>query len=152
MFVHNVDKPSIPCIILKKKIISNWVGPIYQNKVSSGVLFYALMQVVQGAQSGSSDVGNNVTSPINITTIMVKGNVTIPKTSRWPVGNATAIHSVPWCHPDLAFPIDFSPCQSNVFPRKEIAKGFVLSLPLDFAVIKEMLQEKKIFGHTTNGF
>lgn len=94
-FVHNVDKPFTPCMFLKKKIISNWADAINQNKVSSGVLFNALTQVVQGAQSGSSDVGNNVTSPINITTIMIKGNVTIPKRSRWPVGNATAIRSVP---------------------------------------------------------
>jgi hypothetical protein len=49
--------------------------------VSSGVLFNALTQVAQGAQSGSSDVENNVTSPINITTIMIKGNPTIPKRS-----------------------------------------------------------------------
>jgi hypothetical protein len=81
-FVHNVDKPFTPCMFLKKKIISNWADPINQSKVSSGVLINALMQVVQGAQSGSSDVGNNVTSPINITTIMIKGNVTIPKRSR----------------------------------------------------------------------
>ena len=80
-FVHNVDKPFTPCIFLKKKIISNWADPISQNKVSSGVLFNALTQVAQGAQSGSGDVGNNVTSPINITTIMIKGNVTIPKRS-----------------------------------------------------------------------
>ena len=71
-FVHNVDKPFTPCMFLKKKIISNWADPINQSKVSSGVLINALMQVVQGAQSGSSDVGNNVTSPINITTIMIK--------------------------------------------------------------------------------
>ena len=77
--MHNVDKPFTPCIFLKKKIISNWADPIYQNKVSSGVLFYALMQVVQGAQSGSGDVGNNVTSPININMIMIKGSATIPK-------------------------------------------------------------------------
>jgi hypothetical protein len=131
-FVHNVDKPFTPCIFLQKKIISNWADPISQNKVSSGVLFNALMQISQGAQSGSGDVGNNVTSPINITTILIKGNVTISKISRWPVGNASAICSMPWCHLDLAFPIDFSPCQSNVFPRKEIAKGFVLSPPLIF--------------------
>ena len=98
------------------------------------MLFNALTQVAQGAQSGSSDVGNNVTSPINITTIMIKGNVTIPKRSQWPIGNATAIRSVPWCHPDLAFPKVFSPCQSKIFPRKVIAKGFALSPPLDFAV------------------
>jgi hypothetical protein len=49
--------------------------------VSFGVLFNDLMQVAQGAQSGSSDVENNVTSPINITTIMIKGNATIPKRS-----------------------------------------------------------------------
>ena len=42
---------------------------------------------------------------------------------------------MPWCHQDLAFPIVFSPCQSNVFPRKELAKGFVLSSPLDYAVM-----------------
>jgi hypothetical protein len=108
-FVHNVDKPFKPCIFLKKKIISNWAVPISQNKVRSGVLFNALMQVVQGAQSGSGDVENNVTSPIHITTIMIKGNVTISKRSRGPIGNATAIHSMPWCHPELAFPIDFSP-------------------------------------------
>ena len=77
--MNNVDKPFTPCIFLKKKIISNWADPIYQNKVSSGVLFNALTQVGQGAQSGSSDVGNN--SPINITTIMIKGNVIIPKRS-----------------------------------------------------------------------
>lgn len=29
----------------------------------------------------------------------------------------------------------FSPCQSNVFPRKELGKGFVLSSPLDYAVM-----------------
>jgi hypothetical protein len=58
-------------IFLKKKIISNWTDFISQNKVSSRVLFNALTQVAQGAQSGSSDVGNNVTSPINITTIMM---------------------------------------------------------------------------------
>ena len=80
-FVHNVDKPFTPCIFLKKKIISNWADPIIQNKVSSGVLFNALMQIAQGAQLGSGDVGNNVTSPINITTIMKKGNVIIPKRS-----------------------------------------------------------------------
>jgi hypothetical protein len=91
------------------------------------VLFNALMQVVQGAQSGSSDAGNNVTSPINITTIMIKGNVTIPKRSGCPVGNPTIKRSVPWCHPDLAFPIVFSPCQSKIFPRKEIAQGFVVT-------------------------
>ena len=79
------------------------------------MLFNALTQVVQGAQSDSGDFGNNVTSPINITTIMIKGNVTMPKRSRWPVGHATAIHSMPWCHPDLAFPIVFSPCQSKNF-------------------------------------
>ena len=136
-FVHNVDKPFTPCIFLKKKIISNWADPISQNKVSSGVLFNALTQVAQGAQSGSGDVENNITSPINITTIMIKGKVTIPKRSRWPVGNATAIRSMPWCHPDLAFPIVFSPCQSKIFPRKEIAKGFVLSPPLDFAIMND---------------
>jgi hypothetical protein len=76
-----VDKPFTPCIFLKKKIISNWADTISQNKVSSGVLFNALMQVVQEAQSGSGDVGNNVTSPINITTIMIKGNVPITKRS-----------------------------------------------------------------------
>ena len=80
-FVHNVDKPFTPCIFLKKKIISNWADPISQNKVNSGVLLNVLTQVVQGAQSGSSDVGNNVASPINITTIMIKGNVTVPKRS-----------------------------------------------------------------------
>ena len=80
-FVHNVDKPFTPCIFLKKKIISNWADPIIQNKVSSGVLFNALKQIAQGAQSGSGDIGNNVASPINITTIMMKGNVTIPKRS-----------------------------------------------------------------------
>jgi hypothetical protein len=42
---------------------------------------------------------------------------------------------MPWCHPDLAFPIVFSPCQAKVFPRKELAKGFVLSSPLDYAVM-----------------
>ena len=68
-------------MFLKKKIISNWADPIYQNKVSSGVLFNALTQVAQGAQSGSSDAENNVTSPINITTIIIKGNPTIPKRS-----------------------------------------------------------------------
>ena len=124
-------------MFLKKKIISNWADPISQSKVSSAVLINALMQVIQGAQSGSSDVGNNVASPINITTIMIKGNVTIPKRSQWSVGNVTAIRSMPWCHLDLAFPIVFSPCQSNVFPWKEIAKGFVLSPPLDFAVMND---------------
>jgi hypothetical protein len=124
-------------MFLKKKIISNWANPISQNKVSSGVLLNALTQVVQGAKSGSSEVGNNVTSPINITTIMIKGNVTIPKRSRWSVGNTTAIRSMPWCHLDLAFPIVFSPCQSKFFPQKEIAKGFVLSPPLDFAAIND---------------
>jgi hypothetical protein len=44
---------------------------------------------------------------------------------------------MPWCHPDLTFPIVFSPCQSNIFPRKKIAKGFILSPPLDFAVIND---------------
>ena len=96
------------------------------------MLFNGLTQVVQGEQLGSSDVGNNVTSPINITTIMIKGNVTIPKRSRWPVGNATIKRSMPWCHPNLTFPIVFSPCQSKFFPQKEIAKGFVLSPPLIF--------------------
>lgn len=38
-------------------------------------------------------------------------------------------------HSDLEFPIVFSPCQSNVFPRKELGKGFVLSSPLDYAVM-----------------
>jgi hypothetical protein len=37
-------------------------------------------------------------------------------------------------HSDLAFPVVFLPCQSNVFPQKELAKGFVLSSPLDYAV------------------
>ena len=55
------------------------------------MLFNALTQIAQGAQPRSGDIGNNVTSPINITTIMIKGNVTIPKRSRWPVDNATAI-------------------------------------------------------------
>ena len=59
------------------------------------MLFNALTQIAQGAQQRSGDIGNNVTSPINITTIMIKGNVTIPKRSQWPVGNATAIRSVP---------------------------------------------------------
>ena len=77
-FVHNMDKPFTPCIFLKKKIISNWADPIIQNKVSSGVLFNALMQI---AQPRSGDIENNVTSPINITTIMIKGNVIIPKRS-----------------------------------------------------------------------
>ena len=31
-FVNNVDKPFTPCIFLKKKIISIWADPIYQNK------------------------------------------------------------------------------------------------------------------------
>ena len=97
------------------------------------MLFNALTQVGQGVQSGSSDVGNN--SPINVTTIMIKGNVTIAKRSRWPVGNATAICSMRWCHMDLAFPIVFSSCQSKIIPQKEIAKGFVLSPPLDYAVM-----------------
>jgi hypothetical protein len=44
---------------------------------------------------------------------------------------------MPWCHPDLSFPIAFSPCQSKKFPWKEIAKSFVLSPPLDFAVIND---------------
>jgi hypothetical protein len=83
------------------------------------VLFNALMQVVQRAQSGSSDVKNNVTSPINITTIMIKRNVTIPKRSQWPVSNATIKRSMPWCHPNLTFPIVFSPCQSKFFPQKK---------------------------------
>jgi hypothetical protein len=74
-FVHNVDKPFTPCMFLKKKIISNWADPISQNKVSSRVLLNALTK----AQSGSSDVENDVTSPINITTIMIKGNVLFPK-------------------------------------------------------------------------
>jgi hypothetical protein len=87
--------------------------------------------------SQARDVGNNVTSLINITTIMIKGNDTIPKRSRWPVDNTSAIHSMPWCHPDLAFPIVFSPCQSNIFHQKEIAKDFVLSPPLDFAVMND---------------
>ena len=96
------------------------------------MLFNALTQVAQGAQSGSGDVGNNVTSPINITTIMIKGNVTIPKRSRWPVGNATAIRSMPWCHPDLAFPIVFSPCQSNIFSSKRNNKGFCFVTSIGF--------------------
>jgi hypothetical protein len=91
--------------------------------VSSGVLLNALTQVVQGAQSGSNGVGTNVTSPINITTIMIKGNVTIPKRSRWPVSNATAICSVPWCHPDLAFPIVFNLAIKN-FSLERNSKGF----------------------------
>jgi hypothetical protein len=78
-----------------------------------------------------------LTSPINFTTIMIKGNVTIPRRLQRPVGNATAICSMPWCHPDLAFPIVFSPCQSKIFPLKEIAKGFVLSPPLGFAVMND---------------
>jgi hypothetical protein len=135
-FVHNVDKPFTPCIFLKKKIISNLTDLISQNKVSSKVLFNTLTQVVQGAQSGSGNVKNNITSPINITTIMINGKVTIPKNSRWPVGNATAIHSMPWCHPNHAFPIVFALSIKN-FPRKEIAKGFVLSPPLDFAVMND---------------
>jgi hypothetical protein len=44
---------------------------------------------------------------------------------------------MPWCHPDLAFPIVFSPCQSKKFPLKEIAKGSLLSLPLDFTVMND---------------
>ena len=96
------------------------------------MLFNALTQVAQGAQSGSSDVGNNVTSPINITTIMIKGNATIPKRSRWPVDNATAIRSMPWCHPDLAFPIVFSPCQSNIFSSKRNNKGFCFVTSIAF--------------------
>ena len=130
--MHNVDKPFTPCIFLKKKIISNWADSISQNKVSSGVLFNALTHVAQGAQSGSSDVENNVTSPINITTIMIKGNVTIPKRSRWPVDNATAIRSMPWCHPDLAFPIVFSPCQSKIFSSKRNNKGFCFVTSIGF--------------------
>ena len=106
-------------IFLKKKIISNWTDFISQNKVSSGVLFNSLTQVAQGAQSGSSDVENNVTLPINISTIMIKGNATIPKRSRWPVDNATAIHSMPWCHPDLAFPWHFTLSIKNFFLRKK---------------------------------
>ena len=131
-FVHNVDKPFTPCMFLKKKIISNWTDFISQNKVSPGVLFNALTQVAQGAQSGSSDVENNVTSPINITTIMIKGNKTIPKRSQWPVDNATAIRSVPWCHPDLAFPIVFSPCQSKNFSSEINSKGFCFVTSIEF--------------------
>ena len=76
-----VYKPFTPCIFLKKKIISIWADPIIQNKVSSGVLFNALTQIAQGAQPRSGDIVNNVTSPINITTIMIKENVIIPKRS-----------------------------------------------------------------------
>ena len=96
------------------------------------MLFNALMQVVLGAQSGSSDVGNNVTSPINITTIMIKGNATIPKRSRWPVDNTTAIRSMPWCHPDLAFPIVFIPCQSKHFSSERNSKGFCFVTSIAF--------------------
>jgi hypothetical protein len=53
------------------------------------------MQIAQGAQPRSGDVENYVTSSINIATIMIKGNVTIPKRSRWPVGDAIAIRSMP---------------------------------------------------------
>ena len=52
-FVHNVDKLFIPYIFLKKKIIANWADPIIQNKVSSGVLFNALIQIAQGPQPRS---------------------------------------------------------------------------------------------------
>ena len=49
--------------------------------------------------------------------------------------------ALPTDHRDLlaivAFPIVFSPCQSKIFPRKEIAKGFVLSPPLDFAIMND---------------
>jgi hypothetical protein len=86
------------------------------------VLFNALKQVVQGAQSGSGDVGNNVTSPINITTIMIKGNVSMITMA--PVGNATAIHSVPWCHPDLGFPIVFFTLSIKNFSSGRNSKGF----------------------------
>ena len=54
------------------------------------MLFNALTQIAQGAQPRSGDVENYVTSSINIATIMIKGNVTIPKRSQWPIGNATA--------------------------------------------------------------
>jgi hypothetical protein len=132
-FVHNVDKPFTPCIFLKKKIISNWADHISQNKVSSGVLFNALTQVVQGVQSGS---GNNVTSPINITTIIIKGNVTIAKGSRWPVGNATAIRSMPWCHPDLTFPIVFFTLSIKIFSSERNSKGFCFVTSIRFCCNK----------------
>jgi hypothetical protein len=84
------------------------------------VLFNALTQVAQGAQSDSSDVENNVTSPINITTIMIKGNVTIPKRSRWPVDNATAICSIA-----LHALVSSGPCISYSFFTLSIKKIFL---------------------------
>jgi hypothetical protein len=77
-----VGKPFIPYIFLKKKIFANWADPIIQNEVSSRVLFNVLIQIAQGPQPRSGDVENNVTSYINITTIRIKRNVTIPKRSR----------------------------------------------------------------------
>jgi hypothetical protein len=94
------------------------------------VLFNALTQVGQGVQSGSSDVGNN--SPINVTTIMIKGNVTIAKRSRWPVGNATVIRSMPWCHPDLAFPIVFFTLSIKKFFLERNSKGFCFVTSIGF--------------------
>ena len=96
------------------------------------MLFNALMQIAQGAQLGSGDVGNNVTSPINITTIMIKGNVTIPKRSRLSVGNATAIRSVPWCHLDLAFPIVSFTLSIKNFSSERNSKGFCFVTTIGF--------------------
>lgn len=130
-------KAHTPCIVLKNTTLTNWVDPVSFSKVGTRVLVETLKQVSAGKIESSRNIPNNDRALLNITTMLLRSNVTAPWTSQWPNRNTTYKKVLPWCPPDLSFPPVFTPCQSKESPDMEIASGFALSPPIKWAAINK---------------
>nr|XP_045011999.1 uncharacterized protein LOC105944874 [Jaculus jaculus] len=117
-----------PCIVLQKQNLSAWQDPLEKSKVDMSIIIAALTQITKGKQYGSGE-GGNVTN-VNITTLLLQSEVTVPSRQSNLKINPSNIKSGPWCEPNYAFPPTFTPCQSPDKIQKQILQGFQMTPPL----------------------
>lgn len=125
-----MGKAQTPCITLSIRTLSNWMDPVNLGGAGSGVLGAALTQVAGGETSGAGSMGTNATAFLNITTFLLKSNVTVPRKLNQHIKNATVRRILPWCPPDQSFPQVFTSCQGWVTSDVELSPGFTLVPPL----------------------
>lgn len=89
----------------------------------------ALSQVSSGASSGSGD-GSGGSNAMNITKLLMLMEGLWPSNSWFGLGNPTACQVLPYCAPNLGYPLPWMPCQSPDHKDRQIVPGFEFSPPL----------------------
>ncbi|XP_063138775.1 uncharacterized protein LOC120100799 [Rattus norvegicus] len=130
-----IKDSSLPCIWLRRATLANWLNPISDSTMNTGIILAALSQIAQGVSSPSEDMSVDSSADLNITTLIVMHNCSVP--SRPGQGNyaqnsSTRRRVLPACPPPphQEFPPNFTPCQSPFHRTKQFLPGFEFSPPL----------------------